>query len=629
MKVWFCPRAWCGLAAAVLLANVASLLHAADEPGVAPAVARLRSDVSYLADDARGGRGVGTPGIDEAADYIAGIFQQIGLQPAPGAEGYFQPFSIRGEARVGQPTDLAFGLPDGMVARGELGKTFAPLAVGSAGKFEESPVVFAGFGITAKDSEKQLDYDDYAGIDAKDKVVLILRREPEPKDQTSPFAGEPFTSYATFTHKAINAAEHGARAVLLVNDEPSAAERDQLLDYGATPAGGAVPFIMITRATADELLKAAGAPRLAELERSINETGKPQSRELDGITAQGQVTIAREPIRARNVVGVLEGRGPHADETIVVGGHYDHLGMGGLGSLAFGTRAIHNGADDNASGTATVIELARRLAARPDPPPRRVVFMLFSGEERGLLGSAHYVNQPLFPLDKTVAMLNFDMVGRYEDDKGLTIYGGGTSEGFGPLVEGLAKSLGLNPKLARGVNDGFSDSDHSSFYRKDIPILFFFTGTHPDYHRPSDDSDRINYEGMARVADLGELMLLNLLGRPERPTFVKAPAAPRREVGAVRVGGGAYLGSRPSYGDDVEGVKLDGVSDGSPAEKAGLKGGDIIVRFAGLPVRDIESYMTALSSKKPGDTVEIVVQRGEETVTLKATLGSRPSRPMD
>ncbi len=593
---------------------------------VRPSEARLRADVSFLADDLREGRGVGTEGIDAAADYIATVFRELGLKPAPGADGYFQPFTIRGRPRLGEPVTLAVSLPEEKTLKGELKKDFSPLAVGGAGKVEGAGLVFAGYGITAKDERLNLDYDDYAGIDVKGKVVLILRREPQQDNAESPFAGKETTSYATFTSKAVNAAKHDAAAVLLVNDAAGSKGRDELLDFGATPGGATIPFVMVTRAFADKILAAAGQPSLEEFEAQIDSDLTPRSRALEGVKVDAEVTIGRESIEAKNVIAVLEGEGPLADETIVIGAHYDHLGKGGPGSLAFGSQQIHNGADDNASGSAMVLEMARRLARRPEPLPRRIVFMTFSGEERGLLGSAHYVEHPLYPLDKTVAMINFDMVGRLNDDRELTVFGAGTSNGLEQLIESLATSQGLKPKMIVGTRGEFNQSDHASFYRKDIPVVFFFTGTHADYHRPSDDTDKINFDGMLRVADLAELLLLDLARRPERPNFNRLGGGAPTVAGALRGGSGVYFGSRPSYGFNGEGVKLEGVSEGSPAEKAGLKGGDIIVKFGDLKVVDVESFMAALGSRKPGDEVEVVVLRDGKETTLKAKLGSRPAR---
>lgn len=637
---------------------------------VPPAVSRLRADVSYLADDLREGRGPGTQGIDDAADHIAAVFREAGISAAPGAEGYFQPFSIQSGRTLGDNIKLSFTIPPDQIPDdvkkqlsddlkkhsvptpegdsksaelkkpslvvsdvvlgpfamvvAELKKNFSPLAIGSSGSFEDADVVFAGFGITADDDEHNLHYDDYKGLDVRDKVVLILRKEPDPKDMESGFSGEEPTSHATFRSKVANAARHHAKAVLLVNDSESAGKEDTLLDFDATPSGGTVPFLMVKRELADSLLSAAEMPGLDALETKINETLEPQSKPLEGVTASGSVSVERKETAVKNVVGVIEGEGPLADETVVVGAHYDHLGLGGSGSLAFGSHDIHNGADDNASGTSVVLEMARRLARRADPLPRRVVFILFSAEERGLLGSEYYVGHPLYPLEKTVAMVNFDMVGRLNKDRELTVFGARTSEGLDDLVLALAHSQGLEANLIEGTGGEFFASDHASFYKKDIPVLFFFTGTHADYHRPSDDAEKINYEGMARIADLGELVLLDLARRPARPEFIRL-ASPRRSSAPTRGGHGIYFGSRPNYAYQGDGVKLDGVSPDSPAARAGLQAGDIVVSFGGLDVHDLESYMTAMSGKKPGDEVEVTVERDGQEKTFKATLAERPS----
>src|SRR5262249_25607703 len=273
-----------------------------------------------------------------------------------------------------------------------------------------------GYGITAKDATRKLDYDDYARIDVKGKVVLIVRREPQQGSDDSPFDGKRDSNYATFRHKATNAFQHGAAAILFVTNASGVKDgKDDLLAFTAAGVelNSTIPFLMVTRSFVDRVMAAAGQPALAELERQIDDDLKPRSRELKGFTVRARVEIDRKSIMTRNVVGVLEGTGPLAEETVVVGAHYDHLGHGGMfsGSLAFLSKDIHNGAADNASGTAMVLEMARRLAKRSDPLPRRVVFMAFSGEERGLLGSKYYVEHPLYPLKSTVMMVNFDMVG--------------------------------------------------------------------------------------------------------------------------------------------------------------------------------------------------------------------------
>jgi hypothetical protein len=385
---------------------------------------------------------------------------------------------------------------------------------------------------------------------------------------------------------------------------------------------------MLTREFADRLLSQAGVPSLATLEKEIDQDLKPRSIELKGCTLSGSVAIERGGILTKNVVGVLEASGPHADETVVVGAHYDHLGRGGMfsGSLAFLSHDIHNGADDNASGTSMVLEMARRLSARRDPPPRRVVFIAFSGEERGLLGSRHYVDHPLFPLASTVLMVNCDMVGRLNAKNELTMIGTGSSPGFAELVDVLGKSGGLTIKKVSGMTDGFGGSDHQAFYAKGIPVLFAFTGVHGDYHRPSDDSERINFPGMARIADFLELVLLDVIRRPERPPLLRvAGSSPRSPIAdPARRGGSVYLGTRPDYSSESkDGMRIEGVTEGSPAEKGGLKGGDVITRFGDKRVGTIYDFMESMARYKPGDQVELRVRRDGKEVTLQVKLGTR------
>ncbi|SIO19949.1 Zn-dependent amino-or carboxypeptidase, M28 family [Singulisphaera sp. GP187] len=594
-----------------------------------PAELRLKSDVSYLADDAREGRGPGTQGIEAAADYIAGEFKAIGLKPAAESDGYFQSFSISGSPTLGTPLDLSLTGPGGKSLKADPKRDFRPLAIGTGGTLKEVPLVFAGYGISAKDNARKLDYDDYDGLNVKGKVVLLIRREPRQDKDDSPFDGKRDSSFASFRHKATNAFQHGAAAVLLVNDAYSLkGKNDELLSFGAagTEPNSTLPFLTVTREFADRLLADAEQPSLEALEKEIDSDLKPRSRELKGWKVDAQVEIERKDLETKNVVGVLEGSGPLAEETIVIGAHYDHLGRGGLfsGSLAFLSKDIHNGADDNASGTAMVLEMARRLARRTDPLPRRVVFMAFSGEERGLLGSKHYVEHPLYPLKSTIMMVNFDMVGRLNDKQELTIYGTGTTPGAEGLVDALAQSAGFTLKK---VAEGLGPSDQQSFYLKDIPVLFAFTGTHRDYHRPSDDTDRINFAGMSRIADFSELLLLDLVRRPQRPEFTKVVRKGGHGGGVDpgRVSISAYLGSIPDYDDSIKGVKLSGVREGSPAEKGGLKANDIVVGFGGKPVATIYDYTESLGRYKPGDVVDVVVKRGEKEETLKITLGDRPS----
>ncbi len=597
------------------------------------AAERMKNDVTFLAADEREGRAPGTKGIEAAAEYIASVFKSAGLKPASGAQGYFQPFQIGGTPVLKERQGLEFTGPGGRNLVEKFKQDFNPLTIGSSADLSGVPIVFAGYGITARDDAHKLNYDDYASVDVKGKAVLIIRHEPQQDDDASPFAGKQTTRFAHFEHKATNAFQHGAAAVLLVNDLAGLkGEADRLLGY--TAAGSQVlsnlPIVMLKRSTVDKLLAEAGEPSLADLEKQIDSDLKPRSRPIKGWSVSEKIGIDRPTIETKNVIGVLEGSGPLADETVVLGGHYDHLGRGGLtsGSLAFFSNDIHNGADDNASGTSMVMELARRIAARPDPPARRVVFMAFSGEERGLIGSQYYVEHPLFPLKSTVMMINCDMVGRLDAKNDLQMVGTGTSAGIDALVDGLGKSSGLTIKKVAGLSDGFGGSDHQSFYGKEVPVLFAFTGVHRDYHRPTDDSNLINYPGMARIADYLELITLEIVERPERPAFTRLTQARRAPSGGsdpARTGSGAYLGTMPDYASESkDGLRLAGVSPGGPAEKGGLKEGDVITRLGGKKVGTIYDFMESLGQHKPGEKVELVIKRDGKDLKLQVTLGSRP-----
>ena len=335
---------------------------------------------------------------------------------------------------------------------------------------------------------------------------------------------------------------------------------------------------------------------------------------------------------AYNVIGILEGTDKTLkNEAIVIGAHYDHLGRGGAGSLAADSAEIHHGADDNASGTAAIIELARQFA-RDKSNKRTLIFIAFSGEEDGVFGSKYYVNNPAFPLDKTVAMINLDMVGRLNNNK-LTIGGMGTASEWKKLIE--AQNINPAAIIPAGSNggatniktsipplnkfdlalneDGFGPSDHSSFYGKQIPVLFFFTGTHLDYHKPSDTSGKINYEGLNRIRWFVWDLARTIDQNPQRPTYAVAKSA---NTGG-RTGFSISLGTIPTYADSTDGMLLDGVRDGSPAAKAGLKAGDKVVMMAGKDIRNVYDYTAAMAEMKPDVEYEIVVLRGGERLTMK------------
>ncbi|MFM7043777.1 MAG: M28 family peptidase [Planctomycetaceae bacterium] len=586
---------------------------------------RLRQAVTWLAAPEREGRGPGTPGIDAAADWIAAQFAEIGLA-APGAGEAFQPFAMTLDAKLGPASANTLELVGPATADGGatvvplvLGRDFTPLAAGGSGRFE-LPLVFAGYGITAPAEH----YDDYApladGGVAKGAALVLLRQEPQKNDPHGAFEGNQTSQHAALARKVANASEHEAGAVVFCDDS---AETDSLMPFTRAGEGSdrrTMPVLHLRRAVLDDVVTRSLGRDLATIQKGIDDTLTPASAALAGWRIRGRVAIERVETQGRNVMAVIPGRGaPAADdhaaidprETVVLGAHYDHLGFGGVNSAAPGVHAVHHGADDNASGTALLVEVARRLVAR-GPLPRTVLLVAFSGEERGLLGSAHYVANPAVPIADTVAMVNLDMVGRLDAEK-LIVHGTGTSAGFDELVDRLAAAAGLTTAKEPG---GFGPSDHSSFYAKKVPVLHLFTGSHADYHRPTDTADKINYDGMVRLAGLVTDVVAELASGP-RPDY--------REVASTMFarGGGdrPYFGSIPDFGKPGGGYAISGVAKDSPAANGGLQGGDVIVRLGESSITGLDDFDSALRKHKGGERVPVVVRRGGADVTLEVLLG--------
>jgi len=583
--------------------------------------ARMLEDLKYLASDDCEGRGINTQGLNLAADYIAGKFKEAGLKPANG-DSYFQPFDLNAGSKLiggGENNKLTLKGPQGQTVELELGKHFTVLGFGSTGKVA-APVVFVGYGVTAPEHQ----YDDYAGLDVAGKIVVVLRNVPRQSAREGlvfPANEGQINRHARMDSKASNAEVHKAAAVIFVNENQNVAQgTDALRSFNETaqsfdPIG--IPVLHVRRSLINSLIRSQTGRDLSALEQEIDRNVKPSSFPLDGWTAELETKVEKSITPVKNVVAVAEGSGPLADETIVIGAHYDHLGRGERGSLAAGSKDIHYGADDNASGTTTLIEVARRFGNQPGRKGRRIVFIAFTGEEKGLLGSRHYTTKPLFPLEKTVAMLNLDMVGRLRDDK-VQIYGTGTSKDFSDLLDKLNDKHKFKMSKTAGTQMLGGSSDHESFNRKNIPTLFFFTGNHPQYHRPTDTWDLINVEGMRRIAEIVEEITLALSTTEKRPEFVRVTGpAPTSGSTTMR---GPTLGIMPAYAEDdkQEGVVLDGVSPGRPAEKAGLKAGDRIINISGKPVKNMQNYMTVMNGFKKGDKIEVTIIRDgkEQKVTI-------------
>jgi len=577
--------------------------------------ARLHKHVAYLASPKMKGRGSGTPEVDKAAGYIAGEFKRAGLEPAFRGS-YFQSFKVTIGAGLGKNNTATARIgTDGQLLK--LNEDYVPINFSDNGN-ERLDVVFAGYGITANEYQ----YDDYLHMDVSGKAVIVLRHEPQEENPHSAFAGAELTTHSQIVNKAINARNHGARAMILVNDPgPHPEEDDTLVKFGtlAGPENTGILLIHASHGTVARWLGLAGKT-LSQLQQEIDEKAVPNSFYIPGATLELQVEIERRTADTRNVAGILRGSDSAlAAEAVVVGAHYDHLGLGERNSLAPSQAGkVHHGADDNASGTAAMLELARTLAANRTALKRSVVFLAFSGEELGLLGSSHYTKYPAWPIEQTSAMVNLDMVGRPRDNK-LYVGGVGTSPSFRDVVERAnAGSFTLS-----FTDSGYGSSDHQSFYLKDVPVIFFFSGLHADYHKPTDTADRIVAADHARVTELALRTTESLIAADTRPAFVKVQEPQRPVTGSGGSGYGAYFGSIPDMGEEVEGVRFADVREGSPAANAGLKAGDVLVEFAGKPIKNLYDFTYALRAHKPGETVPVAVLRGKERVTVSVTLTQR------
>jgi hypothetical protein len=591
-------------------------LQAADSRRAA-ALAHIQSDIEFFASDEQEGRGVATQGIERSAQRIVAEYERIGLKPVMPDGGWRQTFTVKiGSTGPSPQTSLSFRNSRGTRLHLTRNEDYQPLQRGGEGK-SSGGLVFVGYGISAPDDN----YDEYADVDVEGKTIVVIRRVPGQGDVDSPFSGASTSPHAYIASKLKLAAEHKAAAVLFVNDPYTASDSatDELVAIdGFGPRGQGVPFLHIRQSILDQLLsesplKTKNGELLTSLRavaEYLDETMSPISQELDSWTVDVNVQFTGRSVEASNLIGVVEGQGPNAHETIIVGGHYDHIGFGDYGSRTRSRRGeIHNGADDNASGTAAVLEMARRIAAGP-PPQRRIVFICFSGEERGLLGSRHYVKQPVFPLDDTVFMFNFDMIGSVRNNR-VEVNGVGTAAEFLPLVEQADEDSALDVSI---VSNPFGGSDHLPFYRKQIPVMFCFTGVTDRYHTPDDDIDMINMDGVVSVVELSEHLFHSIDELPSRPSYRKA-ARGRWKM--------AVLGVQPDLSETVKthGVRVLGVRAGSPAKDAAVQVGDVIVRIDGKEIDGYASLNDFLRQATGGKTVTVTVERNGQQIGLPVRLG--------
>jgi hypothetical protein len=619
-------------------------------PTNTPSVERLRAHIEYLASDKLEGRRTGSPGANLAAEYIAREFSRYGLrrsigQDLPGMsileadspKRYLQEFSYVAGVDLGKNNELMFRLAANSASKApsrsdasftmKAGEEWLPLGMSTSSRIENAPAVLVGYGITAAD----LKYDDYANANATGKIAIAFSGTPDGDNPHGQFG-----RYEDVRWKAIAARNAGAKALIVIVAESNFKDdRLSRLRYDNSAGDAGLPVVAISRQAAGQLLS-VNSSLLADVEQRLraNNSHKDEDQAVSLPVQTVSITLATDVVRrevsAWNVVGILDGSDPILkNETIVIGAHYDHLGRGGEGSLAPREGDIHHGADDNASGVAGVLELARFFKSQQLRPRRTIVFMAFSGEEEGLLGSNYYVTHPIVPLSNTAAMINMDMIGRMKDNK-LIVGGVGTATNWRQAVSAANSperirvaatpsavvDLAFEKPFELTLNeDGFGPSDHSSFYAKQVPVLFFWTGTHEDYHKPSDTSDKIDYADEARILNLVARLIHDIDTADKRPAYAVAKSESTGRSMGFRV----YLGTIPNYADSSDGLLLDGVREASPAAKAGIRAGDKIVKLAGRDVRNVYDYTAALGEMKAGQEYEVELMRGSERMKLVVT----------
>ncbi|HUX56100.1 MAG TPA: M20/M25/M40 family metallo-hydrolase [Bacteroidales bacterium] len=557
----------------------------------------LLSHIKYLSSDSLRGRMTGSAGDSLAAVYIRDELVSYSLSPLTG-DG-FQRFEVARRVVAGKDNTLSINendyAPD---------KDFVPFAF-SSNTGLESEVIFAGYGFNINNDS--LKWNDYKGLDIKGKWVMILRADPETDNNRSPFI--PFSGDRD---KALLAKDMGAAGVLMVSG-PAFDPLDTFESLNAGDFSVDIPVFRIKNEVADIILSKSKIT-IATLEKNLNETRRPNSFSTS-VTLNGKAEIVRENANTRNVVMILPGEDELLkDEYIIIGAHFDHLGMGGPGSSsrAVDTIGVHHGADDNASGVAMMLELAEKFARTKGSHKRSIICIAFSGEELGLLGSKYFAENPGIDLTKVNAMINLDMVGRLQETNILQISGVGTAEGFKDIVYSTSDTTLIKLTLS---DEGYGPSDHSSFYGKNIPVLFYTTGAHLDYHTPFDTYDKINYEGMVNISLPIYSIISILASATDKLQFRES--GPKAETGRYMRRKGVTLGIMPDFAGNIKnGLRADFVTPGKPAALGGMKKGDIITSINGKTVNNIQDYMFRMGQLKHGETISVEVKRNDKNEVL-------------
>ena len=563
----------------------------------------IKSHINYLASDELEGRMTGTDALYKAADYLKDEFVSYSLEPLFDGS-FFQDFPFIEKLELGEKNSLTAFMEDNngvpITTTFELNKDYTPLSF-SDNLDIQGQIVFAGYGISAKD----LNYDDYEGIDVKDKIVVVFRNHPDMKSPHSKFE-----QFSSLRYKTTNARDKGAKGIIFINTSDKTDDPLVPLRYDDAGKITGISAVQVKRSTLNFI-------PLTDLQNEIDSTLKPKSFLIDKDYTANLITEVNEVKgKSVNVGGIVKAtNNKFPGEFLVIGAHFDHLGWGGQNSLYMGEPSIHNGADDNASGTTGLLELAEKFSSIKDKIDRDIVFIAFSGEELGLLGSSYVVNNFPLPIENDITMINMDMIGRLNDKKDLIVYGTGTSSKWKNILDEKNEydfNLTFN-------DEGFGPSDHSSFYGKKIPVLFFFTGTHTDYHKPSDDADKINASGQEKVVNYVYDVALAIVNSATKPDYISVE---KKDTGRM-MGSRVYVGTVPDFAGEVDGYKLGGVTDGSPAAKAGLQAGDIIIQFGEKKISNIYDFTYALGNYVPGDKVNVVIKRGDKEMTVEIELGSR------